>query len=79
MRFYGLGRALEQFEREEWGTNDMEEIQEKIQEKEWADARKRMTGMEEEQADWEYDMEVCDEHGCHVSVCGDDHASGKEF
>jgi hypothetical protein len=54
-RFYGLGKALEQFEREEWGTNDMGEIQEAIQKEEWSKAQKRMTGMEEEQADWEAD------------------------
>ena len=54
-RFYGLGSALERFEREEWGTNDWDEIKEKIQEEEWSDAQKRMTGMEEEQADWEAD------------------------
>ena len=50
-----LEGELQQFEREEWGTNDWDKIQEKIREKEWSDAEKRMTGMEEEQADWEAD------------------------
>lgn len=48
-----LGEQLEAFEREEWGTHDMAEIKEKIHEKNWSDAEERMTGMAEEQAEWE--------------------------
>lgn len=48
-----LGEKLEEFENQEWGTHDMAGIKEKIREEEWSDAQKRMTGMEEEQADWE--------------------------
>ena len=51
----GLERFLQKFELDEFGTNDMGEIQEVIREREWSDAQERMTGMAEEQADWEED------------------------
>lgn len=55
MDWRGLEDQLQEFEREKWGTNDMREIQDAIQEEEWDAAQKRMTGMDEEQADWEAD------------------------
>ena len=50
-----LSNMLEEFEREEWGTNDWSEIQEKIREDDWSQRQNALTGMEEEQADWEVD------------------------
>ena len=50
-----LGKYLARFEREEWGTNDWDEIQEKIREKDKREREDALTGMEEEQADWEAD------------------------
>ena len=56
-RIKPLSKVLEEFEQEEWGTNDWGEIQEKIREGDWEERRAALTGMEEEQADWESDME----------------------
>jgi hypothetical protein len=53
MGFGGLEKDLQEFEREEFGTNDFPEIIETIKRREWADAQDRMTGMDAEQADWE--------------------------
>jgi hypothetical protein len=50
-----LGKYLARFEREEWGTNDWGEIQEKIREDDWEKRQGALTGMAEEQADWEAD------------------------
>lgn len=50
-----LGKYLARFEREEWGTNDWGEIQEKIREDDWNKRQEALTGMAEEQADWEAD------------------------
>lgn len=44
---------LQEFEREQWGTNDMPTIIRAIKEGELRAAQERMTGMAEEQADWE--------------------------
>lgn len=55
MAWETLGKALERFEREEWGTNDPKEIREAIEAQEWDASQKRMTGMDEEQADWDAD------------------------
>lgn len=49
----GLERYPRCFERREWGTNNWDEIQEKIREQNWRDAQEQMTGMPEEQAEWE--------------------------
>lgn len=49
----GLERLLLEFEQKEFGTNDFSQIIEIIQEREWTEAQDRMTGMEEEQAEWE--------------------------
>ena len=55
-RFYGsMEKMMQRFEREEWGTNDWPTIQEKIRETEWKRAQDALTGMEEEQADWDAD------------------------
>lgn len=54
-RWRGLEEELQQFERDEFGTNDMGEIIQIISERELDAAQKRMTGMPEEQADWEND------------------------
>jgi hypothetical protein len=53
----GLERMLQQFEREEFGTNDFPKIIEVIKEREWSDAQDRLTGMDAEQADWESDLD----------------------
>jgi hypothetical protein len=53
--WFALEQDLRAFELEEWGTNRMEEIREKIQADEWSKAQARMTGMDEEQADWDAD------------------------
>lgn len=58
MDWEGLEQDLQRFEREEWGTNDWDEIQERIIDGEVNDRLKRMTGMPEEQADWEEGEEV---------------------
>jgi hypothetical protein len=50
-----LGKFLDRFEREKWGTNDWDEIQEKIREGQCRERQEALTGMEEEQADWESD------------------------
>lgn len=55
MDWEGLEKDLRQFEREEWGTNDWPEIKERIWEQETESRQRRMTGMPEEQADWEAD------------------------
>lgn len=53
-RFYGsMEEELQRFEREEFGTNDMEKIREVIIQREMEDRQAALTGMEEEQADWE--------------------------
>lgn len=49
----GMEKMLYDFEEEEWGTHDLTEITSKIEAEEWNKARHRMTGMNEEQADWE--------------------------
>ena len=49
----GLERDLQEFEREEWGTNDWEEIKQKIYEKDKQERENALTGMEEEQREWE--------------------------
>ena len=51
----GLENYLRRFEQEEWGTNDWEEIQEKIRAEAEEERKKTLTGMPEEQADWEGD------------------------
>jgi hypothetical protein len=51
----GLERYLQEFEREQWGTNDWSEIQEKIREEDKREREEALTGMDEEQADWEED------------------------
>lgn len=53
MDWKGLERNLQEFERDEFGTNDFGEIIEVIKEREWSDAQGRMTGMDAEQAEWE--------------------------
>lgn len=52
---YGMERELQRFEQEEFGTNDWGEIVDRVTADEWRKAQERMTGMEEEQADWESD------------------------
>lgn len=54
-KWFSMEDELRAFELEEWGTNRMSEIREKIVEREWSDAQDRMTGMAEEQADWDAD------------------------
>lgn len=55
-RWYGsMEEELQRFEREEWGTNDWEEIQEKIRNEDREERQRALTGMPEEQADWEED------------------------
>lgn len=53
MPYETFSQYMERFEREEFGTNDFPEIIEVIRERDWIDAQERMTGMEEEQAEWE--------------------------
>lgn len=48
-----LGKCLARFEQEEWGTNDFDEIKEKIREDDWRNRQQSLTGMDEEQAEWE--------------------------
>jgi len=48
---------LREFEREEWGTNDWREIQEKIVDEDKRQREEALTGMPEEQAEWEADEE----------------------
>jgi hypothetical protein len=50
-----LGKYLARFEQEEWGTNDWGEIKEKIITAEQRKREEALTGMAEEQADWEAD------------------------
>lgn len=52
-----LEEDLLRFERDEFGTNDWDEIQEIIRQRDWEKRQKGLTGMEEEQADWESDLE----------------------
>lgn len=49
----GLERYLQEFERDEFGTNDWENMKEIIRERNWQAAQDNMTGMDEEQADWD--------------------------
>jgi hypothetical protein len=70
MDWEGLERDLQEFERQEWGTNDWGNIKEAILEGESAEAQRRMTGMPEEQSDWEEDDPEIYSH---------DDAWGKEF
>lgn len=51
--FWSMERYLQQFELEEYGTTDWGEIQAVLQERTWKAAQDRMTGMEDEQAEWE--------------------------
>jgi hypothetical protein len=46
---------LQDFERKEWGTNDWQEIQVTIRERDWQERQDALTGMAEEQADWDSD------------------------
>lgn len=56
-----MEEELRQFELEEWGTNDLGEIVRKIHERKWEKSQARMTGMAEEQADWEgFGCPACD-------------------
>lgn len=48
-----MEEALREFERQEFGTNDFPTIIGIIQERAWSDAQGRLTGMAEEQAEWE--------------------------
>ena len=52
-RWFSLEEELRAFELEEWGTNRMPEIQQKIQKSNWQKAQDTLTGMDEEQAEWE--------------------------
>ena len=56
-RWGSMEEDLRRFEREEFGTNDFPEIIETIRDREWKAAQSRMTGMDEEQADWDADEE----------------------
>jgi len=49
----GLERMLQQFEQEEFGTNDPEEIKQAGIQAIWDENRKALTGMDAEQAEWE--------------------------
>lgn len=55
-----LGKYLARFEREEWGTNDWGDIKEKIITAEQRKREEALTGMPEEQADWEDDESDAD-------------------
>ena len=54
----GADEEMRRFEIETWGTNDMLVIKEAVIAEAWRDAHDRLTGMEEEQADWESDMDL---------------------
>lgn len=54
-RWFSLEEELRAFELEEWGTNRMPEIQQQIQKSNWQKAQDALTGMDEEQADWDAD------------------------
>jgi hypothetical protein len=55
MDWAGLGQELQEFEREQWGTNDFPTIISLIEEESIQNAKELLTGMDEEQADWEAD------------------------
>lgn len=48
-----LSKILEEFEQEQWGTNDLGEILEAVRQENYQERQAALTGMDGEQADWE--------------------------